>query len=522
MPPDKQQPTNPKPSFREKLLGSTQEIPSRPKEDMIKNKLVRIEHENGNRLLPKVYLEPQVFQELCTPWKDALVVKLLGKNLGYNTMKDRLHKVWKLQGGFEIMDNDNGFYMVKFDQSPDKEKVISGGPWLIYDHCLAVSHWSPEFASPNAKVERTVVWVRFPGLNLVYYDESFLLAMASAIGRPIKVDTNTLKVERGKFARVCVEVDLTMPVIGKIWVNGHWYKVQYEGLHLICTNCGCYGHLGRNCNIKNTTDIPAAASNHQHDDNIQRNNHNTGTAQPHSIPTSQNGQEFNASTTNQSTEKEAIISNDEGVKDIHGDWMLVTRRKRSNIPSHSLTPKNVTLKNYRLPTNSSPLVHQPKLLASTNKLPPRPNINDSNRANKTSFDPKRRRHDISIIEPTFKLPIDPSTSDPKTTPTQKSKPGTYKTPPSPQGHVTKDPPSKHDLSNPITEASTRFVPPFIEPIHALTNHNTTEINLDIDESNNNTVNNNCTLPQDETVDTVIPNCNENQETEFHSEEDMVT
>jgi hypothetical protein len=80
--------------------------------------------------------------------------------------------------------------MVKFDHSADKEKVIIGGPWLIFDHCLVVSHWSPEFASPNAKVEHTVFWVRFPCLNLVYYDESFLMAMASSIGRPIKIDTN--------------------------------------------------------------------------------------------------------------------------------------------------------------------------------------------------------------------------------------------------------------------------------------------------------------------------------------------
>jgi len=119
------------------------------------------------------------------------------------------------------MDNDNGFYMVKIDQVADKEKFIFGGPWLIFDHYLVVSHWSPEFASPNAKIERTMVWLYFPGLNLIYYDESFLLAMASAIGRPIKVDTNTLKIERGKFARVCVEVDLTMLVVGKVWVNGH-------------------------------------------------------------------------------------------------------------------------------------------------------------------------------------------------------------------------------------------------------------------------------------------------------------
>jgi hypothetical protein len=174
-PPDPPHPPPHKPSFRDKLLGSTQQIPIREKENMLEKNLVRIEHENGNRLLPKVYLDPSVFQELCTPWKDALVVKLLGKNIGYNTMKDRLHRIWKLQGGFEIMDNDNGFYMVKFDQAADKEKVITGGPWMIFDHCLAVTHWSPEFASPDAKVDRTVVWIRFPGLNLVYYDESFRL-----------------------------------------------------------------------------------------------------------------------------------------------------------------------------------------------------------------------------------------------------------------------------------------------------------------------------------------------------------
>lgn len=138
-PPDLHKPSTPKLFFRDKLWGPSQEIQIREREDMIEKKLVRIELEDGNRLLPKVYLEPKVFQELCTPWKDAIVVKLLGKNLGYNTMRDRLQKIWRLQGGFDIMDNDNGFYKVKFDLAADKEKVITGGPWLIFDHCLTVS-----------------------------------------------------------------------------------------------------------------------------------------------------------------------------------------------------------------------------------------------------------------------------------------------------------------------------------------------------------------------------------------------
>jgi len=95
------------------------------------------------------------------------------------------------------------------------------------------------------EVDKIMVWVRFPNLNIVYYDESFLLALRSVIGSPIMVDTNTLTVTRGRFARVCVEIDLNKPVIGKVQVDGLWMKMVYEGLHIISSKCGCYGHATR-------------------------------------------------------------------------------------------------------------------------------------------------------------------------------------------------------------------------------------------------------------------------------------
>jgi len=400
-PPDPQKPSSPKISFRDKLLGPSQEPIIREKEDMIEKKLVRIEHENGNRLLPKVYLEPSVFQELCTPWKDAIVVKLLGKNLGYHTMKERLQKTWRLQGGFEIMDNDNGFYMVKFDQAADKEKVITGGPWLIFDHCLAVTHWSPEFASPNAKVDKTIVWVRFPGLNLVYYDESFLLAMASALGRPIKVDTNTLKIERGKFARVCVEIDLTVPVVGKIWVNGHWYKVQYEGLHLICTNCGCYGHLGRNCpatQIQKTSTQPTshqATAAHQ---GVRLQANQPATIEVHSIPENQKGKAVTDWSNESITNDDKIIGIDGENNELHGDWLLVTRKKKQPKNPKPILPKTVTSKgnSFNALNKAGPpnRITQPHLNPTTQP-----------RAPHMLKETKRRRHDdFTLDEPVFDHP----------------------------------------------------------------------------------------------------------------------
>ncbi|PNX77430.1 hypothetical protein L195_g033397 [Trifolium pratense] len=147
-----------------------------------------------------VHFNDSVFEGLDAPWKDALVVKLLGKNIGFHLMKERLQKIWRLNAGFDIMNIGNGFFMVKLDSIGDRTRIMDGGPWMIYDHYLTVQCWSQEFASPTAKIDKTMVRIRFPGLNLFYYDESILLALASAVGRPIKVDSTTLDVRRGRFA----------------------------------------------------------------------------------------------------------------------------------------------------------------------------------------------------------------------------------------------------------------------------------------------------------------------------------
>ncbi|GAU46480.1 hypothetical protein TSUD_402360, partial [Trifolium subterraneum] len=233
-------------SFRDKVLG-TQNFTARERVDLIANKMAQIELVQGNRLMPMLHVEKQIMEDLSVPWKDALVVKLLGKNLGYNGMKNKLENIWKLMGGIELMDVGSAFYMVKFDGEEDKNKVINGGPWMIYDHYLTVRQWTPSFNASTAKIDKTMVWIRIPSLNLVFYDESVLWALASMVGNPIKVDLQTLRVARGRFARMCVEVDLTKPVVSRVGINGEWYQVQYEGLHIICTQCGCYGHLMKDC-----------------------------------------------------------------------------------------------------------------------------------------------------------------------------------------------------------------------------------------------------------------------------------
>lgn len=210
--------------------------------DLIKEKLAGFEYVNGNRVYPIFHLDESVLSQISYPWQDSLVVKLLGKDMGFLVMRDRLKKLWKPSAGFDILDLGFRYFLVKFDAEEDRSKVMDGGPWMLYDHYLSISTWSRDFVASSAKIDKTLVWIRFLSLNVAYYDEDVLMALAGAAGTPVKIDHNTLKVSRGKFARVCVEIDLNKPVVGRVCVEGKWFYIEYEGLHIICHNCGCYGH----------------------------------------------------------------------------------------------------------------------------------------------------------------------------------------------------------------------------------------------------------------------------------------
>ena len=66
--------------------------------------------------------------------------------------------------------------------------------------------------------------------------------IGNLVGKTLKVDSRTYLTERGKFARICVELDLDKKLWTAIRIFGKELIVEYEGLHKICFCCGKYGH----------------------------------------------------------------------------------------------------------------------------------------------------------------------------------------------------------------------------------------------------------------------------------------
>ena len=75
---------------------------------------------------------------------------------------------------------------------------------------MAVKQWSPLFNPYEACFSIMIVWIRFSCLNVVYFEESVMKTIAFAIRKSIKVEFVTKSIKRGRYANVCMEIDLTL------------------------------------------------------------------------------------------------------------------------------------------------------------------------------------------------------------------------------------------------------------------------------------------------------------------------
>lgn len=95
-----------------------------------------------------------------------------------------------------------------------------------------------------------MAWVRLPRILMVYYDENSLKAIVIYLGQPVTIKSSTTLATQGKFAWVCIEVNLTKPLVGQIVINGRQKRMEYESLRVVCFHCGCYKHTFESCQIK--------------------------------------------------------------------------------------------------------------------------------------------------------------------------------------------------------------------------------------------------------------------------------
>lgn len=100
--------------------------------------MLGIEDDNLDPLCPVIPVTSKERRNLCKPWRKAIIIKLLGRTVGYRYLYARLPKIWKLTSNFEMIDLQNNFFVVRFVEKSDYDRVLFDGPWMVLGHYLTI------------------------------------------------------------------------------------------------------------------------------------------------------------------------------------------------------------------------------------------------------------------------------------------------------------------------------------------------------------------------------------------------
>ena len=74
-----------------------------------------------------------------------------------------------------------------------------------------------------------------------------LREIGQTIGPVLRIDAQTTTESHGRYARICIQVNLDYPFIRTILIESLVQAVVYEGISTLCFSCGRVGHRREAC-----------------------------------------------------------------------------------------------------------------------------------------------------------------------------------------------------------------------------------------------------------------------------------
>ena len=270
--------------------------------------------------LATVSFSKEFKRQIRKPWGCAFIVKVFGRSVGFTFLHNRLLSLWKPAGRLECVDLGHGFFLTRFSLREDYDAILKKGPWFIGEHFLSIRPWEPDFRPATANVSSIAVWIRLNELPIEYYNEEALVQIGKSIGTVLRIDTHTASETRGRFARLCVQIDVTKPLVTGIFIGKFEQSVSYEGIHRLCFDCGRVGHQKENCPFTIRRDPPPLSSEMEAEVDV--------VVSSCGVHVADEGKDMGGPTGSvlAAVHEEASIGT-------YGPWVVVTRKKTKNFRS---------------------------------------------------------------------------------------------------------------------------------------------------------------------------------------------
>ena len=194
-----------------------------------------------------INLSKKTKMHIRAKWAHSLIVKVFGRIVGFHFQHSKIMHLQKPVGRLDCIDLENDFYLIKFGLVEDYEKVLKGGAWFIREHYLTIRAWEPYFKPTLAACSKVVVWACLPRLPIEFYELEVLKEIGQPIGLVLQIDANTAASIRGRYTRLCIQVDLDTPLSRSILIGRFRQDILYKGISLLCFSVGRMGHRKNYC-----------------------------------------------------------------------------------------------------------------------------------------------------------------------------------------------------------------------------------------------------------------------------------
>ncbi|CAL1410581.1 unnamed protein product [Linum trigynum] len=182
--------------------------------------------EDDDPLSPTIPFSTAELKSYRGEWRSALIIKVLWCMFPYPVLSRRLNMLWAKTRTLQIANKSHGYYFVCFTSKADYDMALTGGPWMIGDHYLTTQKWRKGFNPRSSEITSTLVCMQVSKLPIEFFNPATVLKIAKCAGKPIRVDRAIELGARGKFFRVCVEVDLTKQLLSRFKIEGIEYEIQ--------------------------------------------------------------------------------------------------------------------------------------------------------------------------------------------------------------------------------------------------------------------------------------------------------
>ncbi|PPE02905.1 hypothetical protein GOBAR_DD00065 [Gossypium barbadense] len=98
------------------------------------------------------------------------------------TFSARIHQIL-IQAPLHMMNIENGYFLVNFQNKQDCKKALSQGPWTIFGQYLTVQPWTLAFDPTQAYPSIVMAWIRFPALPSYLYNRKIITEIRGLVGK---------------------------------------------------------------------------------------------------------------------------------------------------------------------------------------------------------------------------------------------------------------------------------------------------------------------------------------------------